>query len=261
MSMNQNKIKDIAESLLKTFFKAGKAAIDEKNKGFDIKIKSDKSPVTNGDLIVDEILRKDISLLTPDIPIISEETVNLSVENKNKTFWLVDPIDGTKEYINNKDEYTLNAALVINSRPSLGIIFAPEKNRMFFSYGPGFAYEFKNNKKITLNCKKKTPKGKILALSHSENPTQDILDILKKNNVSSFIKMSSSYKFCVIASGEFDIYTCRARAYEWDIAAGHAILIHAGGIVTTPEGKEIFYGKKDYKNPPLLIKRSKNINT
>ena len=82
---------------------------------------------------------------------------------------------------------------------------------------------------------------------------------LKKNNVLSFTKMSSSYKFCVIAAGEADIYTCEPRAYEWDIAAGHAIIKHSGGIITTSSGKEILYGKERYKNPSLLVKRSINL--
>merc|ERR1712167_237635 len=103
--------------------------------GIKITIKPDKSPVTDGDIAVDKILRTNISKITPNIPIISEETVNLKVENSFKTFWLIDPIYGTREYIKKKDEYTLNAALIIDKKPAIGIIFAPEKKRMFFSYG------------------------------------------------------------------------------------------------------------------------------
>ena len=257
--MNSCNLKNITESLLSSFFKAGMEAKKRARRGIKITIKPDNSPVTDGDIAVDIILRKSIKKLTPNIPIISEETVNFNIKNKYKTFWLIDPIDGTKDYINKKDEYTLNASLIIDKKPSLGIIYAPEKDRMFFSYGNGKAYEIKNGKRKTLNCKKKTQKGKIFALTHSGNPSQDILKILKKYKVLSFVKMSSSYKFCVIAAGEADIYTCRSRAYEWDIAAGHAIVEHAGGIVTTPSGNEVVYGKENYKNPSLLVKRSKNL--
>jgi len=257
--MSNVDLKNISESLIQPFFEAGKEAKQIVKRGVKITIKSDNSPVTDGDIAVNKILCKNIKNLTPDIPIISEETVNLEIKNKNKTFWLVDPIDGTKEYINKKDEYTLNAALIIDAQPALGFIYAPKKNRMFFSYGKGYSFELSNGVRKKLNCEKKTEKGKIYAVTYSSNPSKDILDILKKNNVLSFTKMSSSYKFCVIAAGEADIYTCEARAYEWDIAAGHAIIKHSGGIITTSSGKEILYGKEKYKNPSLLVKRSINL--
>ena len=96
-------------------------------KGLKIKIKNDNSPVSNGDIEVNKILTDKINQLTPDIPVISEETVNLEEKNKNKVFWLIDPIDGTKEYIAGKDEYTLNAALVINQKPVIGLVGVPKK--------------------------------------------------------------------------------------------------------------------------------------
>ena len=108
--------------------------------------------------------------------------------------------------------------------------------------------------------KKKTKFGKIIAISNSLNPSKDILNTYKKHNVENYIKIGSSYKFCLIAAGEFDIYAAHARAFEWDIAAGHAIVEHAGGIVTTLEGKKFKYGKPNYKNQSLLVKRSKDLN-
>ena len=110
-------------------------------------IKADKTPVTDGDLAVDKLLRTKIKNLTPNIPLISEETVDLDVKNKNSTFWLIDPIDGTRDYINKKDEYTLNAGLIINLKPAIGIVYAPEKDRLFFSYGKGLAFELRQWKK------------------------------------------------------------------------------------------------------------------
>ena len=258
--MNKEKLKSIANNLIDTFFKAGNTAKEFSHRGVKIVIKKDKTPVTDGDLAVDEMLRNKILTLTPDIPIISEETVNINQQNKSKNFWLIDPIDGTKEYIRKKQEYTLNAALIINLKPALGIIYAPEKDRLFYSYGHGDAYEIDNGKIKQLNCKKKTEKGKIFAIHHSSEPTDDILKVHKENKVSSFVKMSSSLKFCVIAAGEADLFVARPRAYEWDIAAGHAILEHSGGYVTTLDRKKILYGKSEYKNPAILVKRSKNLS-
>ena len=130
---------------------AGQIAKEISERGVKITIKPDKSPVTDGDLAVDKILSDKIKNLTPDLKIISEETVNIEVQVREKNFWLVDPIDGTRDYINKKDEYTLNAALIINLQPVIGIIYAPAKDRLFFSYGKNLAYELSNKKTYSLN--------------------------------------------------------------------------------------------------------------
>ena len=130
--MNKHDLKIIAHGFIETFLKAGEESINLFNKGLKIEIKDDNSPVTNGDLSVNKIISEQIIKLTPNIPIISEETVDIKVKNKFKVFWLIDPIDGTREYIAGKDEYTLNAALVINTVPVLGLVGAPKKNQLFF---------------------------------------------------------------------------------------------------------------------------------
>ena len=253
--MNNLNLKNTAEGLIDTFLEAGKIAKEISHRGVKITIKTDKSPVTDGDLAVDEILSAKIKSFTPNIPIISEETVNLNIKNEDKNFWLVDPIDGTKDYIKKKDEYTLNAALIIDLKPALGIIYAPAKNRLFYSYGKNLAFEINDGKKIDLNCKKKNT-SEIIGLESSGSISNEVVKIYKKYKVSKILKMSSSLKFCVLAAGEADIYAAKARAWEWDIAAGHAILEHAGGYITTHDEKKFLYGKENYKNLPLIAKRA-----
>ena len=253
--MNNNELENIAKNLIKTTELAGQKSIEIYNKGLKTIIKPDNSPVTNGDLEVNKILTEKIKNLTPNIPIISEETVDLKKENTLKTFWLIDPIDGTKEYIAGKDEYTINAALVLNYIPTIGLVGAPKKNRLFYSYGKNNSFMIEDDKTIKLNCKKKTTKGKIFAVSGAEKPAPLILDILKKHKVESFTPMHSSYKFCVIATGEFDFYAAKERAYEWDYAAGHAVAENAGAIITTLDNQTFKYGKRNYKNLSLMIKR------
>ena len=257
--MNNLNLKNTAESLIDTFLEAGKIAKIISKKGVKITIKEDRSPVTDADLIVDEIISSKLKKLTPNLKIISEETVNLNIENKDKDFWLVDPIDGTKDYINNKDEYTLNAALIVNLEPVLGIIYAPAKDRLFYSYGKNHAYEIKKNKKVILNCKKLLT-NKIIGLENSGNTPEEVLEIYKTHKVSQTLKMSSSLKFCILAAGEADIYAAKARAYEWDIAAGHAVLQHAGGSITTFEKNNFLYGKKSYKNLSIIAKRKNDLS-
>ncbi len=258
--MNKDELKNIAESLIETFKYAGKESVRLYNEGLKIEIKEDKSPVSNGDLRVNDLIQKKISELTPNIKIISEETVNLNVKNTSKVFWLIDPIDGTKEYIAGKDEYTLNAALIVDTVPVLGLVGVPKKNRLFYTYSHGESYLIENGNVKKINCKKLQPKGQVVAVSSVIKPSDIILNKLKEYKVNSIVKMASSYKFCVIATGEYDIYAARERAHEWDYAAGHAVAQNAGAIITTLDDQPFLYGKENYKNSSLLIKRAKNLN-
>ena len=258
--MNRNELKNITEGLIETFNIAGQESIDLYVKGLKIEIKEDNSPVSNGDLRVNDLITRKILELTPNIPVISEETVDLKVKNKEKIFWLIDPIDGTKEYIAGKNEYTLNAALIINKVPNIGLVGAQKKKQLFYSYGVGDSYLIENKKKIKNDCLKKTPKGEVVALASTPQPPEEILQELRKYNVTSVVKMASSYKFCVIANGDFDIYAAKERANEWDYAAGHAVAEHAGAIIKTLDGGAFNYGKEDYANPSILIRRAENLN-
>ena len=256
--MNKIDLKNIVENLIDTFLSAGKISLELREKGLTKKTKSDNTPVSNGDIEVNNLVTKKIVELTPNIPIVSEETSDNKSIDDLKDFWLIDPIDGTYDYINNLDEFTINAGLIINKKPAAGLIFAPAKKRMFFSYGENQAFELIDGKNIRLNCSKNFQKNNIKFVSYSNKIKPEIEKIHKELNVKSFVRMKSSLKFCVIASGEFDGYVAEPRACEWDIAAGHAILSHAGGKVTDFNGNEVLYGKKDFKNPSLILK-NKNI--
>ena len=142
----------------------------------------------------------------------------------------------------------------------LGLVGVPKKNRLFYTYGPGESYLIESGINKKINCEKQQPKGKVVALSSVLKPSDLILNKLKQYNVSSIVKMASSYKFCVIASGEYDIYAAKERANEWDYAAGHAVAQNAGAIIKTLDEKPFLYGKEDYKNPSLLIKRAENLD-
>ena len=150
--------------------------------------------------------------------------------------------------------------MVIDTVPVIGLVGVPKKDRLFYSFGPGESYLIEGEKVKRIKCEKQNPKGEIVALSSVVKPSNLILNKLKEFKVTSIVKMASSYKFCVIATGEYDIYAARERANEWDYAAGHAIAQNAGAIIKTLDGKPFLYGKEDYRNPSLLIKRSENLN-
>ncbi len=256
--MSKINIKEIVESLIDTFLNAGKISLELRKKGLTKEIKPDNTPVSNGDLEVNKIVTEKIIKLTPTIPIVSEETSENRSNQNLENFWLIDPIDGTNDYINNLEEFTINAGLIINKKPEAGLIYAPAKKRMFFSYGENLAFELINEKIIKLNTLKNFNKDRIKFVSYSNNIKPEINKIHEKLNVKQYTRMKSSLKFCVIAAGEYDGYVAEPRAYEWDIAAGHAILKHAGGSITDFNGNEVFYGKKDFKNSSLILK-NKNI--
>jgi len=251
-------IKKIVESLLDTFLEAGELCLSIRDKGLTKEIKPDNTPVSNGDLEVNKFITKKIKEITPDIPIISEETSDNKDNLKLKDFWLIDPIDGTYDYINNLEEFTINAGLIINNKPVAGLINAPAKKRMFYSYGENNAFELSNGNTIKLDSKNTKNDRPIKFISYSNKIKPEIQKIYQSIGVKENVKMKSSLKFCVVASGEYDGYVAEPRAYEWDIAAGHAILKHSGGSITDFDGNEILYGKKDLKNPSLILK-SKNI--
>ena len=255
--MNTEEAKKITLSLIDTFNEASQIALDLRKAGLTKEIKPDNTPVSNADIEVNKILTSKIQEITPNIAIVSEESVAHKSDKNLKNFWLIDPIDGTRDYINNRDEFTLNAALILNKKPSIGIITAPAKKRVFYSYGLSNSYELINNQEISLINKKKDYE-ELTAVSYSSELKSEILEIHKKYNITSHQKMKSSLKFCVVAAGEFDMYVTEPRACEWDIAAGHAILEHAGGEITDFNGNEILYGKPEFKNPSLILK-NKNI--
>ena len=256
--MNQAEIEKIILSLIDTFVYSGKVCQELRKKGLKKQIKSDNTPVSNGDIEVNNLITKRIEEITPNIKIISEET-SLNKKSENLTdFWLIDPIDGTHDYINGKEEFTINAGLILDRKPVAGIINAPDKKRLFYTWGISNSFEINKDSKKVLNCKKRSEKNEVKAVAYSSNPKAEISDLYKKYKITNFTRMKSSLKFCVIASGEFDGYVAEPRACEWDIAAGHAILKNAGGIVTDFNGNEILYGKKDFKNPSIILK-NKNL--
>ena len=247
-------LKKIVEDLIESFLTAGDLSIELRKKGLIKKLKSDNTPVSNGDLEVNKLISKVISKITPEIPIISEESLENKDKSNLKDFWLIDPIDGTYDYINNLEEFTINAGLIIDNRPVAGLINAPAKKRMFYSYGEGNAYELCKGKKSNLGNSITKNNGPIKFISYSNKIKPEIQKIYDELGVKENIKMKSSLKFCVVAAGEYDGYVAEPRAYEWDIAAGHAILNHAGGKITDFNGKEILYGKPDLKNTSLILK-------
>ena len=199
-----------------------------------------------------------LKLIDDDIPILSEE--GDSYNNNSDLFWLIDPLDGTKEFINRNGEFTVNVALVENGIPILGVVAAPAIDETFVGFSDQ-AYKIINKKKSKIASRKQLQEFCLVTVSKSHKSEKDqlFIDLCKEEfNSVQELPAGSSLKLCRVAEGEADIYNRLGPTYQWDIAAGHAILEHAGGSLTDFDGNEILYGKKDLKNPSIILK-SKNI--
>ena len=239
--------------LKKITISAGKEILKIYRKPFKKKYKSDKSPITAADIAANNIICQGLENLTPCIPIISEEN---DIRPRNlDLFWLVDPLDGTKEFIKKNGEFTVNIALIKNKKPVFGIIFKPVSRDLYFtdqkfSYYSKLDKNYKQLKKIKLKTKKR--KINILTLSRSHSRNTDL--ILKKFKADKIVQSGSSIKLCFIADGTANIYPRFGKTMEWDIAAGDAILRKAGGKIKTLDGKILKYGKKDFKNSSFIAR-------
>lgn len=215
-------------------------------------IKDDNSPVTDADLASHHIIVDALREMTPDIPIVSEESKNLPEVAKNETFWLVDPLDGTKSFIRRTDEFTVNIALIENRVPTFGVIYIPAQSRLFYGSELFGAYKQEPDdapRKIEVRMPPEEGVSVVVSQSHNDTKTDGFL---KDHEVAERVSASSSLKFCLVAEAKADIYPRFGRTMEWDTAAGHAILRAAGGEVETTDGQPFLYGKKDFANPGFI---------
>lgn len=225
-------------------------------KDFSVVYKDDKSPLTEADTKSNEIICKALEELYPTIPILSEENkVALYEERKIwEYFWLIDPIDGTKEFIKKNGEFTVNIALVFKNEPVLGVVYAPAMNDMYYAKkGDG---AFKNNQKLPL-FDNKTPKEKLYVVaskSHLSVETQSYIDALETKTVEQVSK-GSSLKLCMVATGEADVYPRLAPTMEWDTAAADAIVRESGKMTYQFETHSpVVYNKENLLNPWFIVK-------
>ena len=249
MKINSNDFKDITGFLRDISKKASKKILEIYNHSFDVKKKLDDSPITKADLESNDIICKSLEKEFPNIPVISEE--NRIRDYKESVFFLVDPLDGTKEFINKNGEFTVNIGLVIDNISRLGVIEIPVTGVQYFSDGESsFKFEKKNLKKISSLNKRKGIKI-VVSRSHLDSFTINLLNKIK--NEHSTLKVGSSIKFCLVAEGKADLYLRKGNTMEWDTAAGSAIIKNSHSKVYDFNLNELKYGKKDFRNSSFIV--------
>jgi 3'(2'), 5'-bisphosphate nucleotidase len=216
--------------------------------------KADDSPVTAADRAAEAIILDGLKRLTPDIPVAAEEEVaaGAAPDLKGGRFWLVDPLDGTKEFVKRNGEFTVNIGLVIQENPVFGVIHVPVAGDSYGGAGAGTAFcENRDGHRRAIQCRLPPAAGIVVVASRSHpNPRLDAL--LADKKVAEIRRSGSAVKFCVVATGAADLYPRFGRTMEWDTAAGHAILEAAGGRLTGLDGQPFRYGKPGFENPGFI---------
>lgn len=244
-----NKIEQTAE-------KAGHAILQIYNSAdFGIESKSDDSPLTKADLAAHHIIVKELKEITPDIPVLSEESTDLSfdVRKKWKKYWLVDPLDGTKEFIKKNGEFTVNIALIEEGMPVLSVVYVPVTDISYTAAKGYGAFKKCGNLRSQINTHKPARNIPIVVGSRS-HVSQDVQDYLVKLGDHEMTAMGSSLKFCLVAEGKADLYPRLGLTSEWDTAAAQCIVEQAGGAVVTMDNQALLYNTKDsLLNPYFMV--------
>lgn len=248
-----------ADKLRPTTEAAGRAILDVRARGFEVETKADQSPVTEADQIAEGIVLAELEKLKPAYPIIAEERVSAGniPHLDSEAFWLVDALDGTKEFIKNGTDFTVNIALVYEGVPIFGIVHAPAREETYIGVvsldnDHHRAEVWRDNKPISITVKKRTDKVTIVG-SRSHEIADEMEKFLSNYNVSDRLIIGSSLKFCLVAEGLADLYPRFGPTCEWDTGAGHAVLRAAGGRVHTFDGAELPYKKQpDFLNGRFL---------
>ncbi|MEO1016255.1 MAG: 3'(2'),5'-bisphosphate nucleotidase CysQ [Pseudomonadota bacterium] len=232
---------------------AGAAIMKIYASGTTVETKADNSPVTEADRVGEEIILAALRELTPEIPIVAEESAAAGdvPDVGDKPFWLVDPLDGTKEFISRNGEFTVNIALIENRQPLLGVVFAPAIETMWWG-AQGHGASRRVGDKVEAIQTRPAPAAGGVAVASRSHRDDKTNAWLQEKGIEETIAAGSSLKFCVVAEGRADYYPRFGPTMEWDVAAGHAVLRAAGGRVTTLEDDPFIYTKPEFRNAGFI---------
>jgi 3'(2'), 5'-bisphosphate nucleotidase len=250
----------LLEAMVAAAVEAGRAAHEIYIAGFEVQRKADRSPVTQADLAAEAIILERLRHAAPDVPIVAEEEVAAGRKPAiGSEFFLVDPLDGTKEFIQRIGDFTVNIALIRNGVPVMGVVYAPVTSGLFIgNVEDGWAqrsHQPTDSKNVATGAPlrvRAAPAGGLTVVVSRSHATPETETYLAQYPVSERISVGSSLKFCLVAAGEADLYPRLGPTMEWDTAAGHAVLVAAGGTVLAPGGAPLEYGKPGLRNSHFI---------
>ena len=230
--------------------RAGDVVMAIYQQDFSVAEKHDKSPVTQADSEAEALIIPALHALLPGVPVVAEESVVANgLPEVGERFWLVDPLDGTKEFISRNGEFTINVALIENGEPVLGVVLAPAIERLFAGLQGAGAYVEDAGVRQEIACRYAWEDGLVVLASRSHGDDTALERFLGGRKVCDVRNAGSSLKLCLLAAGEADVYPRLGRTMEWDIAAGQAVVLAAGGTVEDLQGNPLRYGKPGFENP------------
>ena len=229
--------------------KAGEKIMKFHAEGLKAEYKKDGSPVTEADRMAEVEILEALELTAPEVPVISEENAASHQISTPERFFLVDPLDGTKEFLRPDGQgfFTVNIGLILREEPIFGMVYAPALDRMFYGFKGGGAVEKSSNREETITVRKIPSSGPVAVASRSHR-NEETNRWLEGHQIRDTVSIGSSLKLCLVACGEADVYPRFGPTMEWDTAAGDAILRAAGGLTTNPDGSIFCYGKPEYRN-------------
>jgi 3'(2'), 5'-bisphosphate nucleotidase len=246
-------VQQLLEPVIEIAQQAARAVMAVYAGEFEVRGKQDASPVTEADERAEALIVPALQALTPDVPIVAEEAVAAGrCPEVGRRFWLVDPLDGTKEFISRNGEFTVNIALVEDGVPVLGVVLAPALGRLFAGVRGQGAFIEEGGRRRAIHCRAVPAEGLTVVASRSHGDAAALDAFLAGRKVAALKNAGSSLKLCLVASGEADLYPRLGRTMEWDIAAGQAVLLAAGGRVTRLDGEPLGYGKPGFDNPHFV---------
>lgn len=236
---------------------AGKKILDIYESDFSIEHKEDNTPLTTADLAADLIIRTELKTLTPDIPILTEESVFIPYETRQQwsRYWLVDPLDGTREFIKRNGEFTVNIALIENHQSILGVITAPVLKTEYFAWRGGHAYKKNPGEAAKQITVRKADKNKLVIAGSRSHASDKLQSYLQKLDADvELLSVGSSLKSCMVAEGKVDLYPRLGLTSEWDTAAAQCIVEEAGGHMRQINNDRMRYNTKDsLLNPEFFV--------
>jgi 3'(2'), 5'-bisphosphate nucleotidase len=247
---------ELIDALLATAVAAGRAALDIYRADFTVTQKADQSPVTAADHASEKIILEDLARLAPAVPVVAEEAAAAgSIPQVREEFFLVDPLDGTKEFIHRRGEFTVNIALIRQRMPTLGVVYSPVGGMLYAgNVATGRAFRCSHPADAATPGPRErlhvrpVPAAGVTAVISRSHSTPETEAYLKHYKVHDRVSVGSSLKFCLVAAGEADLYPRLGPTMEWDTAAGHSVLAAAGGKVLAPGGEPLAYGKPGFRN-------------
>jgi len=245
-------VNDLLEGVIEIARSAGDLIMQIYQDNLDIAHKDDGSPVTLADKVANAYILQELPKLLSDILIVSEESLDSQADFQGSScFWLVDPLDGTKEFISKNGQFTVNIALIERGLPTLGVVYAPALDCLYAGYG-STAFTEKSGIRTAISCRAVPEAGLTVVGSRSHGDNHALNAYLNGKVVNEIIPVGSSLKLCLVAAGQADLYPRLGRTMEWDIAAGHAVLLAAGGAVCDLVGNSLKYGKPGLDNPHFV---------